>query len=278
MTDLSIKMTLNGQPLTREWIASKELERTHHVVREMADLGAEFTYRGQPISSEDLLELPFESAKEALIETKLTLGKDSILKLYESKLAESDEMWRSIVANTVKGRNLQPAYVEVDADGLALGDFLAFNQSLNKMTDPALPFKIHPEHFVFAGIHGGQEVMEMVGQYGEPTYQKLFIHPGAEKPTPLDDDTKMAMVGDGVLMSDQTVDMKMYGMHQFKMKKGGLRIKLEVFFPETAPEEMILGHQEHLAVEFYNSLTFAYQAKSFKGKILNTILKFKKFN
>ena len=278
MTDLSIKMTLNGQPLTREWIASKELERTHHVVREMADLGAEFTYRGQPISSEDLLALPFESAKEALIETKLTLGKDSLLKLYESKLAESDEMWRSIVANTVKGRNLQPAYVEVDADGLTLGDFLAFNQSLNKMTDPALPFKIHPEHFVFAGIHGGQEVMEMVGQYGEPTYQKLFIHPGAEKPTPLDDDTKMAMVGDGVLMSDQTVDMKMYGMHQFKMKKGGLRIKLGVFFPETAPEEMILGHQEHLAVEFYNSLTFACQAKSFKGKILNTILKFKKFN
>lgn len=278
MTDLSIKMTLNGQTLTREWIASKELERTHHVVREMADLGAEFTYRGQPISSEDLLELPFESAKEALIETKLTLGKDSILKLYESKLAESDEMWRSIVANTVKGRNLQPAYVEVDADGLALGDFLAFNQSLNKMTDPALPFKIHPEHFVFAGIHGGQEVMEMVGQYGEPTYQKLFIHPGAEKPTPLDDDTKMATVGDGALMSDQTVDMKMYGMHQFKMKKGGLHIKLGVFFPETALEEMILGHQEHLAVEFYNSLTFAYQAKSFKGKILNTILKFKKFN
>lgn len=166
----------------------------------------------------------------------------------------------------------------MDADGLTLGDFLAFNQSLNKMTDPALPFKIHPEHFVFAGIHGGQEVMEMVGQYGEPTYQKLFIHPGAEKPTPLDDDTKMTMVGDGVLMSDQTVDMKMYGMHQFKMKKGGLRIKLGVFFPETAPEEMILGHQEHLAVEFYNSLTFAYQTKSFKGKILNTILKFKKFN
>ncbi|WP_314455100.1 hypothetical protein [uncultured Actinomyces sp.] len=278
MTDLSIKITLNGQALTREWIESKELERTHHVVQEMADLGAEFTYKGQPISPEDLLALPFESAKEALIETKLTLGKDSILRLYESKLVESDEMWRTIVANTVKGRNLQPAYVEVDVDGLTLGDFLAFNQSLNKMTDPALPFKIHPEHFVFAGVHGGQEVMEMVGQYGEPTYQKLFIHPGAEKPTALDDDTKMAMAGDGVLMSDQTVDMKMYGMHQFKMKKGGLRIKLGVFFPETAPEEMILGHQEHLAVEFYNSLTFAHRTKSFKGRVLNTILKFKKFD
>lgn len=191
MTDLSIKMTLNGQPLTRQWIESKEMECIHHIVREMEELGAEFTHKSQPISPKDLLALPFEPAKEALIEAKLTLGKDSILKLYESKLAESDKMWRSIVANTVKGQNLQPAYVEVDVDGLTLGDFLAFNQSLDKMTDPALPFKIHPEHFVFAGIHGGQEVMEMVGQYGEPTYQKLFIHPDAEKPVALDDDKKM---------------------------------------------------------------------------------------
>ena len=86
------------------------------------------------------------------------------------------------------------------------------------------------------------------------------------------------MVGDGVLMSDQNLDMMMYGMHQFKMKKGGLHIKLGVFFPDSAPHEMVLGHQEHLAVEFFNSLTIAYQNKSFKGKILNTILKFKKFD
>ena len=104
---------------------------------------------------------------------------------------------------TVKGHNLQSVYVDVDVDGLTLGDFLAFNQELNKMVDPALPFKIHPEHFVFAGVHGGQEVMEMVGQYGEPTYQKLIIHPDAEKPVAVDPDTKLAMVGDGVLMSDQ---------------------------------------------------------------------------
>lgn len=278
MKNFSIKIMLNGQELTKEWVEAKELERTHHVFQEMGELGARFVYQRQAISLDKLLELPFAKAKEALIETKLALGKEGILKLYEAKLQESDAMWRSIVANTVKGRNLQPSYVDVEVEGLTLGDFLAFNQSLNKMMDPALPFKIHPEHFVFAGVHGGQEVMEMVGQYGEPTYQKLFIHPDAEKPVALDPDTKMAMVGDGVLMSDQTLDMKMYGMHQFKMRSGGLGIKLGVFFPDTAPKEMILGHQEHLAVEFYNSLTFAYQMKSFKGKLLNTILKFKKFD
>ncbi|HHF7038971.1 TPA: hypothetical protein ACPQXP_001658 [Streptococcus mutans] len=277
MKNFSIKMTLNGRVLTREWIEAKELERTHHVFREMTELGAEFTYKDKPAVLDDLLALPLEAAKETLIETKLALGKEGILKLYESKLRESDKMWHAVAAGTAKGRNLQPAYVDVEVEGLTLGDFLAFNQSLNKMTEPALPFRIHPEHCVFAGIHGGQEVMEMVGQYGEPTYQKLFIHTDAEKPVELDTDTKMAMVGDGVLMSDQTLDMKMYGMHQFKLRKNGLGIKLGVFFPETAPKEMILGHQEHLVVEFYNSLTFAYQMKSFKGKILNTILKFKKF-
>lgn len=203
---------------------------------------------------------------------------EKILELYANKLAESDNIWHEIASKTVKGHNLQSAYVDVDVDGLTLGDFLAFNQELNKMVDPALPFKIHPEHFVFAGVHGGQEIMEMVGQYGEPTYQKLIIHPDAEKPVAVDPDTNLAMVGDGVLMSDQNLDMMMYGMHQFKMKKGGLHIKLGVFFPDSAPHEMVLGHQEHLAVEFFNSLTIAYQNKSFKGKILNTILKFKKFD
>lgn len=108
MTNFSIKMTLNGKSLTREWIESKELERIHHVFKEMADLGANFTYQDRSVSLSDLLALPFESAKEALIETKLALGKDRILKLYEKKLAESDVMWREIVANTVKGRNCSP--------------------------------------------------------------------------------------------------------------------------------------------------------------------------
>ena len=63
-------------------------------------------------------------------------------------------MRHGISKNSVKGRNLQAAYV----DEFTLRDFFAFNQGLNKMGDQSLPFKIHPEHFVFAGVHGGQEV------------------------------------------------------------------------------------------------------------------------
>ena len=183
-------------------------------------------------------------------------------------------MRHGISKNSVKGRNLQAAYV----DGLTLGNFFAFNQELNKMGDEALPFKIHPEHFIFAGVHGGQEVMKLIEEYGQPTYQKIFISLDAEKPVIPDADTKISMAGDtATLMPDPSLDIKMYGMHQFKMKKGGLRIKLGVFSPEATPSEMVLGHHEHLAVEFFNSLAIAYQNKTFRGKLLNTLLKFKKF-
>ena len=64
----------------------------------------------------------------------------------------------------------------------------------------------------------------MIGEYGQPTYQKIFISLDTEK------------TGDtATLMSDTSLDIKMYGMHQFKMKKGGLRIKLGVFSPEATP-------------------------------------------
>ena len=180
-TSYFILLYMNGKELSPEWIEAKELERTHHVIREMDSLGADFTYKGKSISAQELLQLPFSQVKEALIETKLALGSQKILELYADRLVESDQMWHDISKNSVKGRNLQAAYVDVDVDGLTLGDFFAFNQGLNKMGDQALPFKIHPEHFVFAGVHGGQEVMELIGEYGQPTYQKIFISLDAEK-------------------------------------------------------------------------------------------------
>ena len=76
----------------------------------------------------------------------------------------------------------------------------------------------------------------MIGEYGQPTYQKIFISLDAEKSVVPDADTKISIAGDtATLMFNTSLDIKMYGMHQFKMKKGGLRIKLGVFSPEATP-------------------------------------------
>ena len=76
----------------------------------------------------------------------------------------------------------------------------------------------------------------MIEEHGQPIYQKIFISLDAEKTVVPDADTKISMAGDtATLISDTSLDIKMYGMHQFKMKKGGLRIKLGVFSPEATP-------------------------------------------
>ena len=83
------------------------------------------------------------------------------------------------------------------------------------MGDQALPFKIHPEHFVFAGVHGGQEVMELIGEYGQPTYQKIFISLDAEKPVVPDADTKISIAGDTVWYAS-VQDEKRWTPHQIR--------------------------------------------------------------
>ena len=56
---------MNGKELTPEWIQAKELERTHHVIREMDEVGANFTYKGKSIDADTLFSLPFKEVKAA---------------------------------------------------------------------------------------------------------------------------------------------------------------------------------------------------------------------
>ena len=65
MKNLSIRMHMNGKELSPEWIQEKELERTHHVIQEMDDLGADFTYKGKSITVDTLFSLPFKEVKAA---------------------------------------------------------------------------------------------------------------------------------------------------------------------------------------------------------------------
>lgn len=277
MSTPSITVTIDGRTLTQDDIHAIEFERIKHVFRDMSALGAQLhDATGADMTLEQALALPFAKAKEALVVTKVRLGREGILNLYKDRLAQSDEMWHRIAAETVKGRNMQPAYVEVDVDGVTIGDFIAYNRALNKNGDTTAPFYIHPEHFVFEAKDGGQYVMETVGEYQEPTFQFLYLGPNPTKPVEEDADTTISIAGDTAwLVSDHTY-LPIMGIHQFKAKKGGMRAKLGIFFPENAPIEMVNGHKEHLAVEFSNALTYAARKKSIMSPVFNAVVILKK--
>ena len=277
MSDVSIKVIIDGKELSTEQVREIEHERIKHVFAEMHELGATLLdANGKSISLEKALALGFEDAKQSLIKTKLELGPKRILQLYKNPLAQTDALWHEVSAHAEKGSNMQPCIVEMDVDGVTIGDFIAYNRYLNTSGDTTAPLYIHPEHFVFEAKDGGQVVMENVGTYKEPTYQFLKMDPHAKHAIPEDADTVITLATDtGLLMSDKT-DMKMMGMHQFKAKKGGMRVKLGIFFPESAPKEMVEGHKKHLAVEFTNAITAAGNHRSFMGKVLNFAITHKK--
>ncbi|WP_301560432.1 hypothetical protein [Staphylococcus epidermidis] len=58
MDQLSIKMTMNGKPISKEWIENKEAERIDYVIHEMSKLNAIFFYKEHVIDKNELIQLP----------------------------------------------------------------------------------------------------------------------------------------------------------------------------------------------------------------------------
>ena len=48
-----------------------------------------------------------------------------------------------------------------------------------------------------------------------------------------------------------------HALHQFQETETGFDALLAIYFPAAAPEDLIEGHRQHLAVEFTNWITAA---------------------
>ncbi len=272
MSEFYIRTLVDGKELSKKDVQEIEMSRIQHVFTDLTNLGGELVDKdGVKISLSSAQALDFSSAKKALIQTKIALGSERLLSLYENELKKSDVMWREIASKSEIGKNTRDSFIEFEVEGVTLGDFIASLPYISSRSDRNLPYHIHPEHFVNIDKKDGQMVMETLGMYGGPTY--LFIKVHGKKPFPKDPDTNLSLVaGNATLISDN-MDIQMRGMHQFKAKKNGMKIKLAIIFPEAAPREIAEGHKYHLAVEFYNMIAFAGETKSFGGKVINSIVK-----
>lgn len=263
MADYNIRFRVDGKEVTQEEIREMELSRYRLVFAELLDKGVTPTLEGRPLTAQDLANMGLSQLTKALAETREALGREKTLQLYAEELAQGDAMWHDIAQNSAYRSNLKPGIVEVETTGISLEQFVLFNKSLEEKDNLYLPSTMHPEHYFFkAGEHGSQIIVERFGQYKYPVYLKLEQPDKGDDytPVPLDKDTVFAMKGVTRLMSDLS-DTKIVDMHQFKQKKDGLKVKLGVYLPEAAPDEMVKGHQWHLMVEFNNALHAAAQIK-----------------
>lgn len=261
MSDYKIQFKIDGQVVTEEQIHDVELSRYHKVFKEFGEKQIPLQMNGQEYKVEDALEMSLEEAKELLAQSKEDVGKQGMLDYYKDELLRADHMWEDIADRADDSKPMKQAIVEVETENISLIQFMLFNMSLAKENDLYLPSKIHPEHYYFeAGKGGTQTIVETFGMYKDPSYLHLVPGKGVARPIKPDADTDMVMIGK-TLLAHNMKDTKIIGMHQFKGKQNGLHVKLGVFLPASAPDEILEGHKWHLMVEFNNGLHIAKDKK-----------------
>jgi len=262
MEDFEIKFTVDGQEVTQEQIHAIELERYHHVFDVFNDKGLNIKLNNQVLTLEQLMALPLEDAKVALAQTREAMGKEKTLEVFKPETDRADQMWTEIADTSVKGKNIQEAYVNVETKNITLQQFMLFNQSLMKENNLYLPSTIHPEHYYFNGdmSSGKQTIIETFGMYKDPSYFDLKPGGNEDYPVQPDEGVDLVMMCNTYLMSNGK-DTNMIGMHQMTQTEEGMKVKLGVFLPESAPHEIAEGHKKHLLVEFNNGLHIAAEKK-----------------
>ena len=260
MSQYEIKMKINGEYIPLEKLREIELERSRHVLNEMTDLGYTPVFRGKEYTKDIIAGLDFDEAHDVLDAVQKEIGPEGLRELYREKIAESDDMWRQIAAESVMGEDIKPAIAELEATGVSLQDFVVATQQLAS-EGRSIEFA-NPEHFTNKAKEDGtgEYVMETMGMYGEPSYMIINTAQTGIEPIPKDADTTMAGFATGNLVSDGT-EMKICGMHQYKVKPEGINVKMCIGFPGATPDELVEGHKWHLAVEFYNMFDYVGKVK-----------------
>lgn len=241
MDDYAIRFTVDGREVSQEEIRAEERRRYNAAFDLLVEDGVDFRNGGKAYSLDALHALSLHEATDLLARTKEDLGRENILRVMAEDLKKGEALWRGIAGKSPARENLQAQYVEVEADGIEISQFLMVNMGLAKANNLDLPSRMNPEHYYFdATPNGEQIIVETFGEYRYPTYLHLYPIGGDDTwfPAELDADTMLAMTGETRLAVDDT-DTKIIGMHQFKPKEGGLKVKLGVFLPEAAPSEIL---------------------------------------
>jgi hypothetical protein len=187
-------------------------------------------------------------ARRALATLKSRLGRDKLLELLKPDIdASAEQLTAWAAASEGKWR---PAQTELRVKGISAAEFLAYFHSV--MADQSRLLAAHPEHFVLAEVEGGHQVVENLGAHIADF--RIFYTDEDRAVVDLAADYPVRVAG-VVELPDST--LVGHALHQFRETADGFDVLLGIYFPDAAPDEVIEGHRQHLAVEFTNWITDA---------------------
>ncbi|MDG6896246.1 hypothetical protein [Volucribacter amazonae] len=213
----------------------------------------------QIVSREQILAKELERSRVALLLLKEKLGADNIRELLAEDCAEMAELLRQWSKNST---TYKPSITLLEVEDLSKEEFLGWFHQINQDNQQAKLLGAMPEHYLIEPKDNSQELIETMGLYGKPVHCQLIFADPEQADIPLDPDYETQMFVKGVHI-DNGEDIHIRALHEFKNTATGMQVKLGIYFPEHTPDEMVTGHQWHLAIEFNNWLE---QAKADLGK------------
>lgn len=246
MKDFKIEFVIDNYTYSQEMIEAFEFERNKHVLQEMIYLGADVKDNGKSLSYGDINFLSKADAARINLNTKVALGTDRLLELYKDQIKQTDQMWKRIVENYKEGEPYQECITYMKVTGVSMDD-LGEGLMLAMAGDDS-SLAANPEHYGHVFTDTVPSGFEGMGMYGGPNLMRIMFDPTVKIPITIDEDYLPFTIGYSQL-GDGT-DMHTLAAHYIRDTKDGIEMLLTVFFPQSAPKELVDGHKIHLASEF----------------------------
>ncbi|MFJ6622016.1 hypothetical protein ACIQOW_31110 [Kitasatospora sp. NPDC091335] len=206
---------------------------------------------GTEYTQDDIRRWELDRARNALALLKNRIGDELMRELLSEDLRVADE----IMAPLPDGA-WQSAVTEMEIDGITAEEFLTWWQGRLASADRTALLAANPEHYLADSADGVVEIIETIGS--GPLRFFLTFHDGVA----IEDEgheTYPVRIGGTGRLTDGTEICRV--MHEFGDGPRGLRIRLTIQFPASAPEHVFTGHKWHFACEFLNWLEAAHAAR-----------------
>lgn len=200
-----------------------------------------------------------KAARRALRNLKAVAGGQVMMDLLAGQIEEGDRFHQDIVAASGGGyRESRTEFAVRGLSGTELAEWFRGQAATGRFQDKALLLNAHPEHYVEPPEYPGGMV-ETIG--GRLTRFRVAV--AKELPAAvaayLDAAYPVSLMNAELTLDDGTPFA--YCLHQARDTDTGADVVVRVVYPAAAPDSMIEGHCEHLAIEFRSWIRNAAAAK-----------------
>ncbi|MGS0891193.1 hypothetical protein ACVBGC_01335 [Burkholderia stagnalis] len=208
-----------------------------------------FFKSGTKVPDEVIRKNELKRARHVMALLLEKLGTDGMSRLFSSEITANDTLEKEWMSKS--GGRFTPSVAEAHVAEGTGAEFIKWYWDEYSGANGLAMLRAHPEHLGASTLPDGRiGILEVPGHTKLPFL--LILNQLSEwKDIPIDLDPNMPhrMMGRVETLDGTPVG---YLLHEFRDTNPGFDVKLAIYWPAGAPEQLVHGHSDHLMIEFGN--------------------------